>query len=181
MSKQDKEGAGRMPTGIISGTKVIVGDSDLRSLLKEKGFGEEAGKRHEVSLIEAVYLVENCKMQVSDGKKIFDFDDLLKAGNKIEKDFYAKYTVYSDLRERGLLVRTGLKFGADFRVYERGATVKSSHSKFLVYVVPEEYTCSIPDMAGKMRLSQTVNKAMIYAVVDEEGDITYYHIDRIRM
>jgi tRNA-intron endonuclease len=169
------------PAGILSGTKVIVGDNDLRGFLKEKGFGEESGKRHEVSLIEAVYLVENEKMDVTDGKKILEFDDLLKAGNKVEKDFYSKYTVYSDLRGRGLLVRTGLKFGADFRVYDRGSNVKSSHSKYLIYVVPEEYTCSLPEMAGKMRMSQTVNKAMIYAVVDEEGDITYYQIDRVRM
>jgi len=173
--------ASKLPAGIISGTKVIVGDNDLRSFLKEKGFGEETGKRHEISLIEAVYLVENGKMGVTDGKKVLEFDDLLKAGNKAEKDFYAKYTVYSDLRGRGLLVRTGLKFGADFRVYERGGQVKTSHSKYLVYVVPEEYTCSLPDMAGKMRMSQTVNKAMIYAVADEEGDITYYQIDRVRM
>jgi len=181
MSKKDGEGASKAPVGILSGTKVIVGDSDLRSVLNDRGFGEESGKRHEVSLIEAAYLSDTGKMQITDGKKILGFEDLLKWANKLEKDFYAKYTVYADLRERGLLVRTGLKFGADFRVYERGATVKSSHSKYLVYVVPEEHTCSIPDMAGKMRMSQTVNKAMIYAVVDEEGDITYYQIDRIRM
>ncbi|MBN2251274.1 MAG: tRNA-intron lyase [Candidatus Altiarchaeota archaeon] len=176
--KTGKEGAN---SGIISGTKVIVGDSQLRSFLKEKGFGEETGKRHELSLIEAAYLLDNGKMEVVDGKKALSFEDLLKAGNKAEKDFYAKYTVYSDLRGRGLLVRTGLKFGADFRVYERGATVKTSHSKYLVHVVPEEYTCSLPQIAGLIRVSQTVNKAMIYAVVDEEGDITYYEIERVRL
>lgn len=181
MGKDGKASGSTLPAGILSGTKVIVGDNGLRGILKEKGFGEESGKRHELSLIEAVYLSETDKMQVADGKKILEFDELIKAGNRAEKDFYAKYTVYADLRSRGLLVRTGLKFGADFRVYERGGNVKSSHSKYLVYVVPEEYTCSLPDMAGKMRMSQTVNKAMIYAVVDEEGDVTYYQIDRVRM
>ena len=97
--------------GILSGTKVIVGDNELRSFLKEKGFGEEKGKRHEISLIEAIYLVEKEKMRVTDGKKILDFDDLLKNGNKVEENFYAKYSVYSDLRGRGLLVRTGLNHG----------------------------------------------------------------------
>ena len=167
--------------GILSGTKVIVGDNDLRSFLNEKGFGEEGGKRHEVSLIEAVYLVENEKMRVTDGKKMLDFDDLLKKGNKVEKDFYAKYAVYSDLRGRGLLVRTGLKFGSDFRVYERGGSVKSAHSTCLVHVIPEEYTCSFPEIARSVRLSQNVNKAMIYAIVDEEGDITYYQVDRVKL
>ncbi|HDI72532.1 MAG TPA: tRNA-intron lyase [Candidatus Altiarchaeales archaeon] len=167
--------------GILSGTKVIVGDNELRSFLKEKGFGEEKGKRHEISLIEAIYLVEKEKMQVTDGKKILDFDDLLKNGNKVEENFYAKYSVYSDLRGRGLLVRTGLKFGSDFRVYERGSSIKSAHSKYLVHVIPEEYTCSFPEIARGVRLSKNVNKAMIYAIVDEEGDITYYQIDRVKL
>lgn len=60
------------PSGILSGTKVIVGDNDLRSFLKDRGFGEESGKRHELSLIEAMFLVETGKMDVVDGKRALD-------------------------------------------------------------------------------------------------------------
>ncbi len=170
-----------MGTGILSGTKVIVWDNEIKSFLKEKGFGEAKGTRYEVSLIEALYLLENEKIEVTDGKKSLKFEDLLKIGNKVEENFYAKYSVYSDLRGRGLSVRTGLKFGTDFRVYERGSNIKSGHSKYLVHVIPEEYTCSFPEIARTIRLSQNVNKSMIYAVVDEEGDITYYQIDRVKL
>ncbi len=170
-----------MGIGILSGTKVIVGDSKTRSMLKEKGFGEERGKRHEISLIEAIFLLENEKIDVMHGKRKLKFEDLLNIGNKVEENFYAKYLVYSDLRRRGLLVRTGLKFGADFRVYERGKIIKKSHSKYLVHVVPEEYTCSFPEVARAIRLSQNVNKTMIYAIVDEEGDITYYRVERVKL
>jgi len=170
-----------MSTGILSGTKVLVGESDLKSFLREKGFGEERGKRQELSLIEALFLVESEKMDVKGGKKTLNFDDLLEIGNKAEENFYSKYLVYSDLRQRGLLVRTGLKFGSDFRVYERGKDVKTGHSKYLVHVVPEEYACSFPELARAIRLSQNVNKLMIYAIVDEEGDITYYQIDRVKL
>ena len=170
-----------MGIGIITGTKVIVGDNETKSFLEEKGFGEAKGSRYEVSLIEALYLLENDKMRITDGKKSLKFEDVLKAGNKIEKNFYAKYAVYSDLRNRGMLVRTGLKFGTDFRVYERGSNIKSGHSKYLVHVIPEEYTCSFPEIARAIRLSQNVNKSMIYAIVDEEGDITYYRIDRVKL
>lgn len=169
-----------MAVGILSGTKVIIGENEAKSFLKEKGFGEAVGSRYEISLIEALYLLENEKIQITDGKKSLKFEDLLKIGNKVEENFYAKYSVYSDLRTRGLLVRTGLKFGTDFRVYERGSNIKSGHSRYLVHVVPEEYTCSFPEIARAIRLSQNVNKGMIYAIVDEEGDITYYQIDRIK-
>jgi len=170
-----------MGTGILSGTKVLVGESDLKSFLREKGFGEERGKRQELSLIEALFLVENEKMRVVDGEKNLSFDDLLKIGNRVEENFYSKYLVYSDLRTRGLLVRTGLKFGSDFRVYERGKGIRAGHSRYLVHVVPEEYTCSFPELARAIRLSQNVNKLMIYAIVDEEGDVTYYQIDRVKL
>ncbi len=170
-----------MKTGILSGTKVLVGESTLKSFLREKGFGEEKGARQEVSMIEAIFLLEGDKMRVNDGKKNLDFEDLLKIGSRVEENFYSKYIVYKDLRERGLLVRTGLKFGADFRVYERGSDVGSGHSRYLVHVIPEEYTCSFPELARAIRLSQNVNKHMIYAIVDEEGDITYYQIERIKL
>lgn len=170
-----------MGVGILSGTKVIVGDNETKSFLAEKGFGDAMNSRYEVSLIEALYLLENDKIKITNGKKSLKFEDMLKAGNKVEKNFYAKYTVYSDLRNRGLLVRTGLKFGTDFRIYERGSNIKSGHSKHLVHVVPEEYTCSFPEIARAIRLSQNVNKKMIYAIVDEEGDITYYQIERVKL
>jgi len=165
--------------GILSGTRVLVIENNLKSFLRERGFGEKDGRRQELSLIEALYLVEKGKMRVSDGKKTLRYEDLIEIGNEIEGNFYAKYIVYRDLRDRGLLVRTGFKFGSDFRVYERGAVIKE-HSKYLVHVVPEEYECSFPELARAVRLARNVNKHMVYAVVDEEGDITYYKIDRIK-
>ncbi|ODS42698.1 MAG: tRNA-intron lyase [Candidatus Altiarchaeales archaeon IMC4] len=170
-----------MGIGILSGTRVIIGDSETRSLCKERGFGEDGAGRAELSLIEALFLLESENLEVTDGKKKLGFDDLLKIGAASEENFYAKYKVYSDMRGRGLLVRTGFKFGADFRVYERGSSVGRGHSNRLVHVVPEEYTCSFPDISRAVRLSGNVKKEMIYAIVDEEGDITYYLIDRVKM
>jgi tRNA-intron endonuclease len=170
-----------MGVGILSGTKVIVGDSETKSQLKERGFGEPEGKHTVVSLIEALFLVEGGKFDVMDGNKKTSFEDLLKLASKHEKEFYNKYLVYKDLRERGLLVRTGLKFGTDFRIYERGGQVGKGHSAHLVHVVPEEYTCSFPEMARAIRLAENVNKKMVYSIVDEEGDVNYYLVDRIKL
>ncbi len=167
--------------GILSGTKVIVGDAELRSWLKEREFGEAKDSRHELSLIEALFLVEEEKMEVHKGEKLLDFDSLLKIGSKHETNFYAKFSVFKDLRSRGLLVRTGFKFGTDFRVYERGKKLKGGHSKFLVHIIPEEYKCSFPELARAIRLANTVNKKMIFAIVDEEGDISYYSVDREKL
>ncbi|MEM2918543.1 MAG: tRNA-intron lyase [Candidatus Altiarchaeota archaeon] len=169
----------KISSGVLIGTKILVVEPTLKSFLKEKGFGEENGSRIELSLIEALFLIDTNVMEVvKDGKKI-SFEELAQIGGRIEKDFYEKYLVFKDLRSRGLIVRTGFKFGADFRVYERGKTIKDSHSKILVHVVPEEYKCSFPELSRAVRVANTVNKRMVFAIVDEEGSITYYAIDRI--
>jgi len=170
-----------MGVGILSGTKVVVGDSETKSQLKERGFGEAEGKRMVISLIEAAFLLDTEKLDVMDGNKKMSFDDLLKVGSRHEPEFYNKYLVFKDLRERGLLVRTGLKFGSDFRIYERGSNVGKGHSAYLVHVVPEEYTCSFPEMARAIRLAENVNKKMVYGIVDEEGDVNYYLVDRMKL
>ena len=112
-----------MASGILSGTKVLVGDSDLKSQLKEKGFGEIENKALILSIIEAAYLLDTEKMEVVKGDESLSFEDLVKIGDSKEEEFFNKYLVYKDLRERGLEVRTGLKFGTDFRLYDRGAGV----------------------------------------------------------
>lgn len=170
-----------MGVGILSGTKVVVGDSETKSLLKERGFGEENGKRTVLSFIEALFLVETERLEVMKKDKALSFEELVKLGAEHEDEFFNKYLVFKDLRSRGLLVRTGLKFGTDFRIYERGSSVGKGHSKKLVHVVPEEYTCSLPEMARALRLAKNVNKDLIYAIVDEEGDVTYYLVDRIKL
>ncbi len=183
MAKKGKDKQDKIGIGILSGTKILVGDPQARAFLKQKGFGEEDENavRHELSFIEGLFLLENNKLKITDAKKYFKFADLIQIGNKTEENFYAKFKVYSDLRNRGLLVRTGFKFGADFRIYERGSVLGTSHSTKLVQVVPEEYTCSFPELARAARLSEGVNKTLIFAIVDEEGDITYYQVGRTKM
>lgn len=170
-----------MFSGILAGTKVLVGDDTGRSFLKEKGFGEDIESRAELSLVEALFLLDKGKMRVVKSDKELSPEELIDMGSKHEKTFYDKFVVFRDLRDRGLLVRTGFKFGTDFRVYERGKTVKSSHSTMLVHVVPEEYKCSFPELARAIRVANTVNKRMIFAIVDEESKVTYYSIDRMNM
>ncbi|MFC2162591.1 tRNA-intron lyase [Candidatus Altiarchaeota archaeon] len=170
-----------MGVGILSGTKVLVGDNDTKSQLKQRGFGEDEENAHVLSLIEAVYLTEEGKLDVMKGDDKLSLDDMIKLGAETEEEFYNKYIVYKDLRKRGITVRSGLKFGTDFRLYDRGVNVGEGHSKQLVHVVPEEYTCSFPELARSLRLAKTVNKDMIYAIVDEESDVTYYLVDRLRI
>ena len=52
------------------------------------------------------------------GKKIVK-KDLLKKIQRLDKKIQIKYPVFKDLREKGYVVKTALKFGAEFRVYSK--------------------------------------------------------------
>jgi tRNA-intron endonuclease len=156
--------------------KIIVDDEATITKLHQRGFGKRTNKRLELSLLEGLYLHERGTLDfLEDGKKVGSSEILTRAD---EDEFLLRYKVYKDLRERGYIVKTGFKFGAHFRVYERGK-YPHEHSKYLVHAVPESYIPSFPEISRAVRLAEGVNKTMVFAVVDEEGDITYYAIDRM--
>jgi tRNA-intron endonuclease len=66
--------------------------------------------------------------------------------------------VYKNLRKQSYTVKTGLKFGADFRVYEKGKTPDESHAKWLVFVEHETNKNSWQDFSAKNRVAHSTKK-----------------------
>ncbi|MGC9310542.1 MAG: tRNA-intron lyase, partial [Candidatus Aenigmatarchaeota archaeon] len=52
------------------------------------------------------------------------------------------------------------------------------HTKWIVHAIPENYTCSFPELSRAVRLAHNIRAKMLWAVVDEEGDVTYYEVLR---
>jgi tRNA-intron endonuclease len=167
--------------------KVIIWDKEAANNIFNNGwYGELLEDRLELALVEAALLMERQKIEIVKGKKKIDFQKFFKHALKIDPRFKARYTVYKDLRERGLPVRTGFKFGCDFRVYERGVTpIKKGpkqaheHTKWIVFAVPEDYNCSFQELSRSVRLAHNIRAHMLWAVIDNEGDVTYYEINYI--
>ena len=101
--------------------------------------------------------------------------DLLK-----EQDFFGKYVVYRDLKDRGYVIKTGFKYGSDFRLYNRGRGPGQGHSDYLVKIIFENYEINALDFASYVRVSHGVNKKLLLAIVDDDFDITYYNIEWTR-
>jgi tRNA-intron endonuclease len=179
--------------GELIENRVVVWGPESVAIYDDAGYGkplpEEKPKRVELELIEAAYLLEKEKIKVFqkvDGKKKkIEFDDLIRLGAKIVNEFHPQFIVYRDLRERGYLVKTGYKFGAHFRVYERGVKLvrgpkaPHEHTKFVVHAVPEESAFSLPEMSRAVRLAHNIRATFVWAVVDSESDVTYYEIKRL--
>lgn len=147
-------------------------------------YGKIIDNRLELALVEACLLLKRGRIRVfKDGKQL-SFQELYDIAVSLDKRFPHRYRVYEDLRERGLLVRTGFKFGCDFRVYERGVQLKKGpksareHTKWIVFAVPEDFTCSFQELSRAVRLAHNIRARMLWAIVDNEGDCTYYQITR---
>lgn len=168
--------------GNLLGDKILVeGEQDIY----DSGYGEPTEAGVELGLEEALYLQEKGKLAVHAGEKLLQFKELLEEAKKFAYDIYVRYTVYKDLRDRGLVVRSGIKYGTHFRVYERGVKPKKGarapweHAKYLVHAMPEGAQFSIPELTRFVRLAHSVKKKLWMAIVDSEGDITY--LQTIRM
>lgn len=171
--------------GILVGGNVLVSDEKEANSLYQKGyFGDmRKGGKLALALVEALYLMEKERLVVRKtpkGRKELSFDELLKLAEKTDTQAFTQYVAYNDLRERGYLVKTGFKFGAHFRIYKRGDVPGQSHSTFMVHAVPEYYNLTMTEMSRIIRLGHSVKKRMWLAVVDNEGDLTYYQTRRIK-
>jgi tRNA-intron endonuclease len=91
-----------------------------------------------------------------------------------------KYSVFCDLRKRGYVVKTALKFGAEFRVYDKGKSVGEDHARWILFPVSENNVMTWHDFSAKNRVAHSTNKALLIAIVDEEGDVSYYEEKWVR-
>jgi tRNA-intron endonuclease len=157
---------------------VTENSSEARELYNQSRYGSlmQSGKVH-LSLLEALYLVEKNKIQVFDKRnKEIEFTSLMKKAKKKNKRFSIKYSVFKDIRNRGYVIKTALKFGADFRVYARGVKPGEDHAKWIVYPVHESEAMTWHEFAAKNRVAHSTKKKLMMGVVDDEGDVSYWEI-----
>ena len=103
----------------------------------------------QLSLLECAYLMR-LGLPVEDGatNKRFTARQFTRRAKVLEPEFVRKLDVYTDLRDRGLVVKTGFKFGSHFRAYEQVSDVSAiPHSKYLVHSLPEDYVVMLPEMS----------------------------------
>jgi tRNA-intron endonuclease len=169
--------------GKVVGERIILVSSDAaRDLYAQSRYGTiVAGGRVQLSLLEALFLVEKEKITVYDGRsRALDHDGLIAVGKRIDKSISVKYAVFRDLRARGYIVKTALKFGADLRVYDRGVKPGEDHAKWIVYPVHETRHMTWYEFAAKNRVAHSTKKRLLIGIVDDEDDVTYYEIKWIR-
>jgi len=163
--------------------KVIAENTDsARELYNQSRYGElQPDGKLNLSIIEGLFLLEKEKITAHDGKNHnITYEDYMKKATRSDKNFWIRYAVFKDLRNRGYIVKTALKFGADFRVYDRGVKPGEDHAKWVVYPVHEGKTLTWYEFAAKNRVAHSTKKRLLLGVVDDESDVSYWECRWIR-
>lgn len=166
----------------LLGNRVVILDiQDAGKLYEKAYYGKPLGDPKpkevksplELSIIEALYLAERGLIEVIDSSSASISPDLLRSTGreKIER-FDLLYRVYSSLRDKGLIVRSGSKFGADFAVYYLGPGLE--HAPYLVTAVDSSDMLSPTELLSFGRVSHSVRKNLVLAIYDRVKDTISY-------
>jgi tRNA-intron endonuclease, archaea type len=155
------------------GNEISSNSSSAFTMNEKSFFGEKVNSKIFYSFYEVYYLFLGGKLSVFFNFKELEEKILLKKFLRLEKDFLKRFFVYSDLRKKGYFVKSGLKFGCDFRVYEKPKIQDLNHSKWLVFCVNENEKVIWQEFASKNRVSNSTKKNLLLAIVGKENEILY--------
>jgi tRNA-intron endonuclease len=167
-----------LPSGVpatLLGDRVAVPDAP-DGLYERAFYGQPLDRNDggdlQLSLLEAAHLAGDVLA--------LDREAVLEKGHEVEGErFDRRLCVYTTLRERGVVPKTGFKFGADFRTYADVESVDDlGHSELLVRVLPGDHVFAPRDLALDVRLAHGVRKTMVYAVVGG-GEVEWVAVSRL--
>ena len=156
--------------------EVTTNSTKAYTLQKNNHFGEKIQDKVHYSLFEAMYLLETRKIEILEKDKLLTKEQIENKFSKIDKKFETKYLVYKNLRKKGHIPKTALKFGAEFLVYEKETNPKKAHSKWVVFTDTENNKTSWHDFAAKNRVAHSTKKKLLIAIVDDRKDVLFYEI-----
>lgn len=165
---------------LFFGDRVMVLDSEEAEILHDtEFFGKFIGEGLQLSLLESAYLLEMEALIVRDaktGRKI-NISQFKRKAERIQPDFDTRLRIYKDLKSKGLIVKTGFKYGTHFRVYK--GDPEKEHALYLVHAVSSTYHSTWPEISRAVRLAHGVKKELLLGRV-MENKAEYVRLKRVR-
>ena len=125
-----------------------------------------------LDLMEGLYLTEKKIITVYKKSKKVTRTTLSRKAKQLYVEFDEKYSVYKDLRDKGLIVTPGIKFGCDFAGYNIGPGLE--HAPYMISVKKSKADITATEIVKAGRLATTVRKRFIIAVPkDKKNEVNY--------
>ncbi|MEM1646371.1 MAG: tRNA-intron lyase [Ignisphaera sp.] len=167
----------------VVGRKAITLNAEEGGVLLKQFYGKpltvskpRIDQRYEeplvLSLYETLYLCEENAVKVEIGGISMDCETFKQYCRKVSHNFDSKYKVYKHLRDRNYIIRGGIKYGADFAVYTLGPGYE--HAPYVVVVASKRHKLKPADIVALGRVSHSVKKHTVLAIVDEDQDNIHY-------
>ncbi len=166
----------------IAGERIFSNSQKAQEIQNSKNLGEKSQGKVIYSPFEAFYLVETQKAETINTKtnKILKEHELITILSKKHKDFLTKYLVFKALKNKGYLVKTGSKFGAEFRVYDNTNSM-NKHARWLVYAIKQSEKSNWNEFISKNRIAHSTGKKLLLAIVDSEDNVLFYEVKWMKM
>lgn len=157
---------------------MVMDEQEARALFEHGFYGKMIGSRLQLSLIETAYLLEKGMIEVKNAKtgRRIGLDSFLKKARKIQPDFGLRLKVFRDLEDKGVIVKTGFKYGSHFRAYTMDP--HKAHAKYLVHAFSAGHKGMWPEVSRAVRVSHGVKKDILFGMVGKE--IEYVALKRVR-
>jgi len=166
--------------GILMADRVLITDEErARALHGGQYFGKHIGAMLQLSLIEAAFLAElgALKLRNASTNRPVALGAFMKRARALQPDFDLRLEAFKDMKAKGMVVKTGFKYGAHFRAYE--GDPDRQHARYLVHAVPKEYRAMWPEVSRAVRLAHGVKKEILLGRVS--GDqVEYLSLTRYR-
>ena len=169
---------GRIVAHFLGDRAVVLEEDEAKALHEAGFFGKLIGRRLQLSLLETAYLAKCGAVAVrnADTDREIRLPRLIQEARAIQPDFELRLHAYEDLTSRGVITKTGFKYGAHFRAYE--GDPEAHHAKYLVHVVPKGHRGAWPEISRAVRLAHGVKKQILFGEVGE--DVRYVKLERVR-
>jgi tRNA-intron endonuclease, archaea type len=165
--------------GVLFTNRVVIFNQKHAQLLqKEEFFGKPFGDGLQLSLVEALHLIERGCLEIqTKTSTIIPLKIITKQFIDLQPDIILRLMVFKDLKQHGLLVKTGFKFGTHFRAYTKKPD--ATHAEYLVQVVQHGFISVWSEVSRAVRLAHSVNKEILLACIDQ-NTIEYIRFGRLR-
>ncbi|MDR0791253.1 MAG: tRNA-intron lyase [Methanomassiliicoccaceae archaeon] len=158
----------------------IFDETSANSVYGNGAFGKRIDNVLQLSLIETCYLMKKGMMatvSAESGKKI-GLPKMIDLGRSVQEEFDLRLKAFSDMRDNGLVVKTGFKYGTHFRVYENDPD--TCHARFLVHAVDGSRALMWPEISRAVRLAHGVKKEILFCRSNGAGGAEYIEFKRFR-
>ena len=173
------EPAGPVVGHLLDDRVTVLDDGGAIRLHGIGSYGKLVGRRLQLSLLEAAHLGKRGALEIrrADTNRKVSLPALEAQARRLQPDFELRLRTFEDLKARGIVAKTGFKYGSHFRAYE--GDPEQVHAKYLVHALAAGHRGMWPEVSRAVRLAHGVKKQLVFAAVGKD-DVRYLRLERVR-